>query len=305
MKKILTLLTLLIFVSNFAYCETISTDSRPKEPTEVYGSEGEIALLLGNGGAGPTCLLQELSEDFIKENKLKIRIGWIQTISRLTLENLKEKIIDMSLTYEEEPELQAVKEKWASERALIFNDHFILVGPKANPGGVQPTDSIEMAFKKIAASNASFFSRNDSSGSNERELSIWKELQINPFEMGNRYVTQRVFPADALTKADKEGLYTLTDRGTLIATKDELHQTAVYIQNGEKLMNRCHALLQKEPSQYANMFLNYLKSERAQQIIENYKGKNKADCKTCCPLFTNAKEDVFIEADCLEKLGLQ
>jgi hypothetical protein len=49
-------------------------------------------------------------------------------------------------------------------------------------------------------------------------------------DSSNWYVKQQVFPADALKKADKEGLYTLTDRGTLLANHKELKNTAVYIQ---------------------------------------------------------------------------
>jgi tungstate transport system substrate-binding protein len=311
--KYILLFTFLIFAFNF-HCNAetanenqtpISTDVRAVKPTEVYGpKDAEIALMLGNGGAGPTCLLQELTEDFIQSNKLNIQIGWVQTITRLTLENLKDKVIDVSLTYEEQPEMRAVQEGWASDRTLVFNDHFILVGPKNNPANVKPTDSIEEAFAKIVKTGSLFFSRNDLSGTNERERSIWNTLNIQPWEkMPLWYVTEQVFPADALKRSDKEGCYTLTDRGTLIAMQESLKSTAVYVQNGNELMNRCHAMLQKEPSAYAKQFLSYLKSAHAQALIEHYPGKNKKECVDCCPLFTPAKADKFLQANCLENLG--
>lgn len=275
------------------------------DPTEIYGpTNAEVALVLGNGGAGPTCLLQELSENFIQLNHLDIRIGWIQTISRFTLENLKAKVIDISLTYDKQPELLAVQEGWASNRTLIFNDHFILVGPKNNPAGILPTDTIELAFHKIAQSESSFFSRDDLSGSNKREQLIWQALGLEPWKTKPEwYVAQQVFPVQALKKSDMEGHYTVTDRGTLIASKDELKNMAVYVQNGKTLMNRCHVLLQDEPSELAEQFLDYLKSDQAQNIIAHYAGKKMKNCVDCCPLFTPAKRDEFLQPACLEKLG--
>jgi tungstate transport system substrate-binding protein len=303
----LILLAILISLNCFGQTtqdpQTISTELRPTHPNALYGpQDAPLALVLGNGGAGPTCLLQELSEDFIRTHALHIQIGWIQTITRLTLENLKEKVIDISLTYEEGPENQALQEGWATERTLVFNDHFILVGPKDNPASIQPSDTIEETFYKIARTGCGFFSRDDLSGANERERMIWNEIQLLPWKQKSEwYVAQKVFPADALRKSDQEGLYTLTDRGTLIFSQDELHHTAVYIQQGENMMNRCNVMLQNQPSEIAKLFLAYLKSDHAQNIILHYAGKK--DCIECCPLFTPASQDGFLDTECLEKLG--
>lgn len=288
----------------FAEPTTISTTDRIVSPTEIYGPENApIKLTLGNGGAGPTCLLQALSEDFIASENLDIRIAWVQNITRLTLENLQEKDIDISLTYEELPEISAVKEGWASERTLVFNDHFIIVGPKNNPANVLPTDTPEQAFQKIKKSG-SFLSRDDLSGTNQRERQIWKAIRIEPWaEHKTWYHTSNVFPGEAIIKADQQGHYTLTDRGSLLAVHGKLKNTAVYIQNGTEMMNRCHALLQNNPTELAKAFLAYLKSPRAQALVAGYAGKDK-NCVACCPLFTPAKEDLFLGPDCLKRIGL-
>jgi tungstate transport system substrate-binding protein len=274
---------------------SISSDIRPIVPTEIYGpSDANLELLIGNGGAGPTCLIQALAEDFINQNELHIQIGWIQTISKLTLENLKEGVIDISLTYEESPELKAIEEGYASERTLIFNDHFILVGPTANSAGICKNDSVEDAFCKIAMNGSHFFSRDDHSGTNEKERLIWKALKLNPWETSTWYFSEHLFPADSLMKADREGCYTLTDRGTFLMKEASLLNTAVYIQNENALINRCHAMLQSNPKPYARLFLEYLKSTRAQELIHHYTGK------ACAPLFTQANEDQFLDIHGLE-----
>lgn len=104
-------------------------------------------------------------------------------------------------------------------------------------------------------------------------------------------------------QADSEGLYTLTDRGTLLALHGQINNTAVYLQSGEILINRCHAMLQKSPIPYAKLFLEYLKSDRAQALIGSYTGKLKKNCRGCCPLFTPAAIDRFLDSTCLEKLN--
>lgn len=307
MHKLLLIPILLLLGITFSatsFCtEPTQTTLRPTTPTEIYGpEEADIALTLGNGGAGPTCVLQALSEDFIVSQNRPVRIGWIQSISRLTLENLKEHVIDISLTYESEPELQAISEGWASDRTLVFNDHFIIVGPKNNPAGILPSDTPEEAFTKIAA-KGKLFSRDDLSGSNQRERAIWENISLSPWEKPEEwYVTETIFPADALKRADREGLYTVTDRGTLLAVHHELSNTAVYVQDGNTMMNRCHAMLQANASPLAKEFLNYLQSPRAQSLIATYAGKDK-NCILCCPLFTPAKADKFLDAKCIENLG--
>lgn len=283
----LSLLSFLLIASS------ISSDIRSKEPTEIYGpEEATLELLIGNGGAGPTCLIRVLAEDFIQHEELNIQIGWIQTISRLTLENLKDGVIDISLTYEEIPELKAIEEGYASDRTLIFNDHFILVGPKDNPANLLKKDLVGDAFNKIAMSESHFFSRNDLSGTNKKERFIWNTLQLNPWN-NFWYCREHLFPADSLKRADKEGCYTLTDRGTYLMTKELLPNTVVYIQNDHSLLNRCHAMLRYPSRPYAMLFLDYLKSKRAQELICHYKGQSHL------PLFTEACVDEFLDNDCL------
>ncbi len=149
----------------------------------------------------------------------------------ISFENLKEGNIDISLTYEEKPELAAIKEGWAIDRTLVFNDHFILIGPKSNPAKITKKDTIQTAFSKISKSGSLFFSRNDLSGTNERERTIWEALNLKPWiSQPTWYITEKLFPSDSLKKSDRKGLYTLTDRGTLLALQNELINTGVYIQ---------------------------------------------------------------------------
>lgn len=87
-----------------------------------------------------------------------------------------------------------------------------MVGPKVNAAGISKSDSIEDAFNKISVSERPFLSRNDHSGTNEKERLIWDALHLKPWEISTWYFSEQLFPAHSLMKADREGCYTLTDR---------------------------------------------------------------------------------------------
>lgn len=266
------------------------------EPKEIYGNGvADIAVRIGNGGAGPTGILRALSEDYITENQIDSSIAWYQDISPNTLRQLEKKVIDIALVYEKKQANQALEAGWATHYTPIFNDHFIIVGPKKNPAKLKETDTAQEAFTKIAAqgkarSRLIFLSRDDNSGTNVKEQSIWRMAGEQPWVQDDIWYKKfHVFPKDALLEADKEALYTITDRGTWLSNRDALKNTVIYVQGGEFLLNPCFALLGEDPSSAAIAFLEYLTSARAQQLIENF-GKDRYEGEA---LFTPANQHDF------------
>lgn len=265
------------------------------EPKEIYGnSNQEIGLAIGNGGAGTTGILKILAEDFLKKTNSHYQIAWYQDISPNTLKQLKNSVIDIALVYEKEEREQALKEGWASNYTPIFNDHFIIIGPKENPANITKKDSLRATFKKISTygqenSQNIFLSRDDNSGTNVKEKTIWSAISLEPWKTDNEwYYKFHTFPKEALLKADKEHLYTITDWATFVSNRESLTNSVIYVQGGEQLLNSCFALLQKNPNKNALDFLNYLKSKRAQDIIANF-GKDKFGDA----LFTRANRKEF------------
>ncbi len=253
------------------------TRARNHEPTEIYGPpNAAVALRIGNGGAGPTGILRALAEDFIIHHKLQADIAWVQNITRLTLDNLRHAEIDVGLTYEPWLEERAQIERWGTDYAMVFYDHFLVVGPKDNPAGVGASDTPAQAFAKIAAHAEAqhkpmFLSRDDASGTNRKEQAFWRQCGLRPWEQASAwYVRDPVFPQEALMHADILGLYTLTDRGTWLSTHDQMGGTAVFLQGAKELLNPCHALLGPMPSPMAVAFYGYLLSHRAQAIIADF-----------------------------------
>lgn len=258
------------------------TRSLSLDPKEIYKLENnaQIKVKLGNGGAGPTGILRFLADDYLQIRNAKYAVAWYQDISPNTLRQLRNGVIDIALVYEKSQGDQALKEGWATNYTPIFNDHFLIVGPKNNIAKLNNKDSAQEAFRKISAigeqgSAPTFLSRDDNSGTNVKEQTIWNSLALQPWqgEYG-WYVKSHVFPKDALLQADNESLYTITDWGTWLSNQDKLRNLKIYVRGGQTLVNPCFALLGVNPSKETLDFLNYLKSERGQYMISIF-GKDK------------------------------
>lgn len=104
-----------------------------------------------------------------------------------------------------------------NRRAVMVND-FLVVGPPADPAGVGEKGPID-AFRAIAGAEAAFLSRGDRSGTHIREQRIWSAAGIEPGGEWYRETGQGM--GQTLEAARQLGAYTLTDRGTFLATEND------------------------------------------------------------------------------------
>ena len=270
-------------------------DSRvlSEEPKEIYGvAKRNIQIREGNGAAGPTGLIRALAKDYLFQSKKKYAIAWYQDITSNSLKQLKNGNIDIALVYEKIKGLEAQKEGFATHYAPIFNDHFLVVGPKKNPAKLDKYDSIQEIFLKIFklgehSSGPVFLSRGDNSSANVKEQFVWQSVGFKPWKTNAPwYFTYPAFPQDTLLYANENSLYTIVDWGTWISNQSKISNLKIFSQGGKTLLNPCFALLNKNPSQETLDFWNYLRSDRAQTLISEF-GKNKYNG---LPLFTPAQQ---------------
>ena len=127
-----------------------------------------------------------------------------------------------------------------SRKAVMHND-FVVVGPADDPGRVKGADSAAEAFAGIAKAEAPFASRADESGTNTKELSLWEAAGVEPG--GSWYIETGQGMGETLTIASQKQAYTLSDRGTFLAT-DNL-DLDVLVEGGEDLLNPYHVIVVK------------------------------------------------------------
>lgn len=193
---------------------------------------------------------------------------------------------DVMLVHAPESEMALVDKGAAINRQLVMHNDFIIVGPKDDPAGIKNVkDSVE-AFKAIAEKQAVFISRGDDSGTNKKELTIWKKAGIEKPE-GKWYQSTGQGMGATLDVASEKAAYTLTDRATYLAKKDKL-QLEIFKEGDASLLNIYH-VMQTNPEyikknnpnaarmineQGAKAFVDFMVAPDTQKIIGEF-GKDK------------------------------
>ena len=213
----------LLLASLFVFL--IGSDGLAKDTCKaVYGQTDKV-FTLATGSPGELGLLEELARAFNATHGTSM--CWRKAGSGKSLALLKNKDVDIVMVHAPAAEKKAVEDGWAIKRSLIGSNEFYIVGPKDDPAGIAKATSAADAYKMIAAKKAPFLSRGDNSGTNKKELRIWKSAGVVP--EGDWYVITKDFMMATLKKADEIGGYFMTDSSTWVAGQKDLSGLATPI----------------------------------------------------------------------------
>ncbi len=237
--------------------------------TESFGS-GPNKFSLATGSPGELGLLKALAEEFAKKHNTTL--CWVKAGSGESMKLLKEKKVDMIMVHAPAAEKKAVEEGWATKRVLIGSNEFYIVGPPNDPAGIKNAKSAAEAYKRVAESKSTFFSRGDNSGTHKKEMDAWAKAGITP--AGDWYVVTKDFMMATLKRADAEKGYFMTDSSTWVSAKKEMKNLQILFRGDVFLVNTYHTLLQPEgatPGQkFAAQFIDFVSSAEGQKIIGTY-----------------------------------
>jgi tungstate transport system substrate-binding protein len=153
---------------------------------------------------------------------------------------------------------------------IVAHNYFWIVGPKADPAGVAGAASATDAFKKIAAAQAPFVSRGDKSGTNTKELALWKDAGVTP--SGSWYIQSGQGMGPTLQIASEKSAYTLTDTATFLASQSKLQLEA--LMKGNKALINVYSVIAVNPAKWpkvnaagAKAFEDFVTGADGQQII--------------------------------------
>ena len=235
----------------------------------TYGNGG-LTFKLATGSPGELGLLKKLAEVF--NEKHDTTMCWVKAGSGKSLKLLNDKAVDVVMVHAPAAEKKAVEEGWATKRTLIGANEFYIVGPENDPAGIAGAKSAAEAYAKIATTQSTFLSRGDNSGTNKKELAIWKQAGVQP--AGDWYVITKDFMMGTLKKADAVNGYFMTDSSTWVAGKKELDNLKVLFKGDPFLINTYHGLCQPagggEAQVVASKFIDFLESAEGQKIIGGF-----------------------------------
>lgn len=160
-----------------------------------------------------------------------------------------------------------------NRRLLMYND-FVILGPPADTIGVGRAEDAVTAMHAVRKSEATFVSRGDGSGTHERELKLWAELDFDP--TGESWYGQTgQGMAATLQIANQRGAYTISDRGTFLALRSVLDLDLVF-ESDPVLLNVYH-VMQVNPDRFDDINANaaaalveFLVSDDAQERIGGF-----------------------------------
>ncbi len=216
----------------------------------------------------------------IFEKKTGIKVNVVAVGTGAAIEIGKRGDADVVFVHAKEQEIKAVEEGWFVNRHDVMYNDFIIIGPLDDPVKIKGTKSVVEAFRKIAESPSPFVSRGDKSGTHTKELSIWQKTGLDPkgqkwyLEVGQGMEkTQRI--------ANEKRAYTLTDRGTWLATKDKDKLEMAVVLEGDPMLFNQYGVMAVNPSKYEHVkykeameFVNWLVSKEGQDTIASFKDKN-------------------------------
>ena len=125
---------------------------------------------------------------------------------------------DVLLVHSPAAEQQYMAQGHGLTRAAVMHNDFVLLGPKNDPAHAARAGDTAKAFAAIAAAHAPFASRADQSGTNAKELTLWARAGVKP--TGGWYIRTGQGMGETLTIASQKQAYTLSDRGTYLATEE-------------------------------------------------------------------------------------
>ncbi|KAI0518097.1 putative extracellular tungstate binding protein [Xylaria bambusicola] len=262
-----------------AVAAALAVSCSAQSPDAVYNggfnnTNGTIKLRIGNGGAGQSGLVGLLADEFVKDSVKNgsepFSVAWYTSDTTYSIEYLKTGLIDVGITYSPAAEQIAVNQGIAKEPIYYaFRDHFLFVGPAANPANISGKDDITTIFSDLHAAAESdvvtdpsikFLSRFDKSATNIKESVLWAGI------------------GQALTAAIWLQEYTITDRGTILSLDAEMANRTVIYKAGtndaeDPLLNPAHLLVGAKapnPERAVAAFAEWVISDRGQDVIANF-----------------------------------
>lgn len=294
-KKLLTLVSFVTLLSVLlAACTTPATPTAAPEPTTAPVEpttapveptaeptavlptafpETQKMILATTTSTQDSGLLDYLLPMFTEETGIEVSV--IAVGSGQALQMGKDGDADVLLVHSPAAEKTFMDDGNGIRREDVMYNDFVIVGPEADPAKIAGMTTAVDAFTAIANAKAPFISRGDESGTNAKELAIWKAANIEP--SGDWYVSAGQGMGAVLTMADEKQAYTLSDRATYLAQTQTGLKLKILVE-GDKLLLNPYGVIAVDPAKnakiqndLANQFIDWIISVPVQQKIMDFK----------------------------------
>ena len=240
-------------------------------------AEEKLLMMATTTSTDNTGLLDYLAPKFKVATGIELK--WTATGTGKALKLGENCDVDILMVHAPPAEKNFVKNGFGTDRHEIMYNDFVIIGPAADAAGIKGK-SIKDALQTVKAKQAIFVSRGDNSGTNKKELSLWKAADLPVPEKENWYVQSGQGMLATINIAAERNGYTMTDRGTYIKYEDNLKGNPplkILVEGDAVLLNQYSviAINQKNcpKAKYdtAKQFIEWVTGAEAQQLIKDFK----------------------------------
>lgn len=218
-----------------------------------------------------TGLLDSIAPAFARETGYHVRVVAVGSGEALAMGRRGD--ADVVLVHSPAAESAFMAAGYGVRRRVVASNYFTIVGPANDPARVREARDAAEALRRIAGTGASFVSRGDSSGTNARELALWRKAGRRPTWPG--YIETGQGMAATLLVANQRQAYTLTDRATFGFLKAHVDLVALRERDPD-LINVYH-VIELNPAGHARMnvegghaFSDFVVSPAMQEYLAHF-----------------------------------
>lgn len=243
----------------------------------VMAAQGKVLMMATTTSTDNTGLLDYLAPEFTKATGITLRWTAVGTGKALKLGQNCD--VDVLMVHAPAAEKKYVAEGHGIKRRQVMFNDFVIIGPAADPAGIKG-QTVVQALKTIASKSNPFISRGDNSGTNKKEIALWKATGMPLPEKEQWYIQTGQGMLASINIAAQKGGYTMTDRGTFIKYSHNHggKPPLVVIVEGDAILMNQYSVLLVNPSNckqaqtnLAQEFCDWVCDAKAQKLIADFR----------------------------------
>ncbi len=248
----------------------------------VSGLNAKDLMMATTTSTDNTGLLDYLAPKFEKDTGVTLK--WVATGTGKALKMGGNCDVDILFVHAPASEKKFVGTGYGVNRTQVMYNDFVLIGPKKDPAMVTGMKTAA-ALKKINENESKFFSRGDNSGTNKKEISLWKKAISKAPEKESWYVQTGQGMLRTINMAAQKNGYTMTDRGTWIKYQSQKanNNTMKIVVEGDKTLFNQYSVVSINKEKCSNVkpelaaqFTNWVTKPEIQKTIADFRLLGKA-----------------------------
>jgi tungstate transport system substrate-binding protein len=237
----------------------------------------KVLMMATTTSTDNTGLLDYLAPAFTKATGIDLRWTAIGTGKALKMGQNCD--VDILLVHAPGAEKKFVDAGFGTKRRELMYNDFVIIGPASDPAGIKGL-SIGKAMMGVRKSKALFVSRGDNSGTNKKEILLWKNAGMVVPDKDPWYIQTGQGMLATIQIAEQRNGYTMTDRGTYIKYSHNSGGNPVLkviVEGDAILLNQYSAIAINTGNcpnakfDLAMAFSDWMASTETQQMIKNFR----------------------------------